>query len=218
MIRKFLFSRAMLNRLARIVPYYTPSPAQFNPEAVLDGLWPYLLAEKLDYQEKTILELGSGSTNGVGYHIVARGAARCFCLEPFMPFAEQLDAKHRNAIQRDHPDVMTRVIRATQWQEIPDRSIELVISNAVLEHIYDFPALLEALIPKLKPQAYMLHMVDYRDHFFKYPLHFLQFSDRIWNRFLDPGNMPRPRICDHINTFSAAGFNVRILGLKVIQT
>ena len=41
----------------------------------------------------------------------------------------------------------------------------------------------------------MLHVVDYRDHFFKYPLHFLQFSQNTWRRFLNPGRLATLATC-----------------------
>jgi hypothetical protein len=56
----------------------------------------------------------------------------------------------------------------------------------------------------------MLHIVDYRDHFFKYPYHFLQFRKNTWNRWLNPGDLPVWRIYDHIEQLEAAGFTVRI--------
>ena len=57
----------------------------------------------------------------------------------------------------------------------------------------------------------MLHIVDYRDHFFKYPLHFLQFSARTWRRFLDPGDLPRWRLSHHLMALDRAGFDTRVM-------
>jgi hypothetical protein len=57
----------------------------------------------------------------------------------------------------------------------------------------------------------MLHQVDYRDHFFKYPYAFLTFSDRAWARWLDPGDLPRWRIGDHLAAFDMAGFETEVL-------
>jgi hypothetical protein len=57
----------------------------------------------------------------------------------------------------------------------------------------------------------MIHIVDYRDHFFKYPFHFLQFSSPVWYRYLDPGDLCRARIGDHLRAFEAHGFRTAVL-------
>jgi hypothetical protein len=57
----------------------------------------------------------------------------------------------------------------------------------------------------------MIHVIDYRDHFFKYPYHHLIFTRETWQRFLDPGDLPRHRPADHVLAFQAAGMDVRVL-------
>ncbi|MBF0311305.1 MAG: class I SAM-dependent methyltransferase [Magnetococcales bacterium] len=209
LIRKFLVPHALLRRLRRGVPgYFQPTLAQFEPEARLDAFWDHFAEQGVSTRDCTFLELGSGAGNGLGYALVARGAGRCFCFEPYEPFRPERDQLLR---QRVGEETACRVRRVTRLEEVPPRSVERVVSTSVLEHVRDFPALLTALEPLLAPEAIMLHVVDYRDHFFKYPLHFLQFSDAVWQRFLDPGNMPRPRIRDHLEGFAAHGFQVEIL-------
>lgn len=63
----------------------------------------------------------------------------------------------------------------------------------------------------LKPGGHMIHRVDYRDHFFKYPYMFLTFSQDTWRRYLNPGDLPRWRVSDHVRAFEAAGGQVRVL-------
>jgi hypothetical protein len=54
----------------------------------------------------------------------------------------------------------------------------------------------------------MIHRVDYRDHFFKYPYFFLMFSDWVWNTFLNPGDLYRWRLDDHLEAAKRAGVRV----------
>jgi hypothetical protein len=63
----------------------------------------------------------------------------------------------------------------------------------------------------LKPGAFMIHCIDYRDHFFKYPYHFLLFSKKTWDTFLNPGDLFRYRVSDHVNIMENAGFKVNAL-------
>jgi len=60
-----------------------------------------------------------------------------------------------------------------------------------------------------------LHIVDYRDHFFKYPLHFLQFSEQTWQSFLNPGDLPRWRLGQHVTALKHAGFQVIVLHQEI---
>jgi hypothetical protein len=64
----------------------------------------------------------------------------------------------------------------------------------------------------------MLHAVDYRDHFFKYPFHFLLFSRRFWDRWLDPGNLPRWRLGDHLRLLQAGGFRTEVLDFEALPS
>ena len=75
--------------------------------------------------------------------------------------------------------------------------MDVVLSNSVLEHVQDLPALFAELARILAPGGVMLHRVDYRDHFFKYPFHFLLYPRWVWNWFLNPGDLPRWRYDDH---------------------
>jgi hypothetical protein len=75
----------------------------------------------------------------------------------------------------------------------------------------DPAALFAELFRLLNPAGAMVHIVDYRDHFFKYPYHFLQFSKWTWNRLLDPGDLSRLRLGDHLHLMTEAGFAPLVL-------
>ena len=166
-------------------------------------------------EAQTILEVGIGETNSSCYEFAARGAVRCYALEPFVPLDADTDrellrlcATHHNTGEAGIAD---RVVRLKDSAAIPSGSVDLVLSNSVLEHVADNDQLAAELQRVLRPGGRMLHVVDYRDHFFVFPYHFLLWSDAVWNRFLNPGDLPRWRIGDHIRAFTRAGLTVEVL-------
>jgi SAM-dependent methyltransferase len=71
---------------------------------------------------------------------------------------------------------------------LPPESFDLILSVAVLEHVYDPEASFEAMYRLLKPGGMLLHEVDLRDHgMFSaagcHPLTFLTVSPGVW-RFM----------------------------------
>lgn len=61
-----------------------------------------------------------------------------------------------------------------------------------------------------------MHAIDYRDHIFKFPYHFLTFSQRVWERWLDPGDVPRWRLQDTLGAIRRAGLRARVLERDVL--
>jgi SAM-dependent methyltransferase len=116
-------------------------------------------------------------------------------------------ARHNCSTSR----LSTQVCRVRQLNAIEGGSIDLILSGSVLEHVSDPLALFAQLRRLLVPGGAMLHIVDYRDHFFKYPYHFLQFRKATWNRWLNPGDLPVWRLYDHLDQLKAAGFSTRVL-------
>ncbi|HKS62359.1 MAG TPA: methyltransferase domain-containing protein [Xanthobacteraceae bacterium] len=61
---------------------------------------------------------------------------------------------------------------------IPSGSVDLVISNAVLEHVYSMPDVAKELARVTRPGGRSMHQIDFRDHRdFKRPLEFLTMPD-----------------------------------------
>jgi SAM-dependent methyltransferase len=139
--------------------------------------------------------------------------------EPYVRLAVREDQKLLSSIanrhRRDTRELSANVSRLADLRTIPNGSIDLILSSSVLEHVSAPPSLFSELDRVLSPEGAMLHVVDYRDHFFKYPYHFLQFSKATWNRWLNPGDLPGWRIYDHLEQMNAAGFTVRIVEQSV---
>ena len=212
LLRRFVFSDAFLLRWGRLLPYYRTNHNQADPAPLAEAYlrhWPAVSTAE------TVLEIGVGATNSTGYELAARNPrARIVLLEPFVAFDPALDRKLLAEVAARHrcaPETLTaRVRRVTSLATEPNAAHSVILSTSVLEHVAAPAALFAALRRVLRPDGVMLHLVDYRDHFFKYPLHFLQFRKAVWSRWLDPGDLPRWRLYDHIEALEAAGFAVSL--------
>ena len=208
LLRRFVFSDAFLLKFGQFVPYYRPNANQSDAEPVVDLYAGAIVRSGQPLVvERNILEIGCGATNSVGYALarrrIAGSAGRIYLFEPHAQLDRRSDAMLR---QRYAGADLSRVERIAALDALPDGSIDLVLSHSVLEHVADMHALLAALERVLGPAGTMIHSVDYRDHFFKYPYHFLAFRKEVWERWLNPGDLPRWRLSGHLEAFSAHGF------------
>lgn len=164
---------------------------------------------------RRILEVGIGATNSSAYEAAALGAATAVAFEPFVALDPALDSALLAECAQRHglaaETITSRVRRVKELGDLSASSIDLVLSNSVLEHVGNMDALTSELKRVLAPDGAMLHLVDYRDHYFRYPYHHLLWSDEVWARWLNPGDLPRWRICDHIECFERHGFDVETL-------
>ena len=214
-LRRFLFTEKRLAAWGGRLPYYRVNQGVVDPTAIAAAYAAELGRLGVTIPGKRIIEIGSGSANGAGYALAALGAAAVVCHEPYAPHDVGLDAKHLEGMVLAHPGVkFSKVRRVTSLAELPDASADVVVSNSVLEHVADPRALFADLARLLVPGGVMLHRVDYRDHFFKYPFHFLLYSNVVWNWFLNPGDLPRWRYDDHAGGLALAGFDVSAVSFE----
>jgi hypothetical protein len=101
-----------------------------------------------------------------------------------------------------------------QLGSVPAASFDLVISNAVLEHVQDLKRVAHNLARITKSPGLNLHQIDFRDHKdFSRPLEFLLLSEREQSASFKSshgefGN--RLRASQSISYFEAAGFKNRL--------
>ena len=121
-------------------------------------------------------------------------------MEPYAEFDETLDdlllSRLADSQDYDKQILKSRVQRLRGLKAIESQSVDIILSNSVMEHVSDPHELFGELKRVLRNDGVMLHIVDYREHFFKYSYHFLQSSRRTWNRFLNPGDLPVWRLDD----------------------
>jgi SAM-dependent methyltransferase len=216
LVRRFLVRDTWLLRIGALVPFYRVNRNQADPLSVADDYARLLQASEYSPVGKRILEVGVGRTNSSAYELTARFAPKSVhAFEPYVGYSMREDAKLLGSIADRHhrspQSLASQVLRLNTLKSLPDQSIDLVLSSSVLEHVSEPLGLFRELRRVLASSGVMLHIVDYRDHFFKYPYHFLRFRKKTWNRWLNPGDLPVWRIYDHIEQLEAAGFTVRTL-------
>lgn len=212
MVRRFVFTEALAVRFARWLPYYATNVGESNPDLIVERYSGLLSQKNVTATGLDILEVGSGRTNAVGYGLAALGAGRVYTLEPYVQYDAGAD---QTLLANNQPawseSITIRVERKTAFSALDDASVDVILSSSVLEHVADLGEFFSECRRVLKPGGCMLHLVDYRDHFFKYPYAFLTFSDRHWNQWLNPGDLPRWRLYDHKASAGASGFDMEIL-------
>jgi SAM-dependent methyltransferase len=112
------------------------------------------------------------------------------------------------------PEILSRVESGTESMNLDSNSVDIVISNAVLEHLENHALAFSQLYRITKPGGWGIHQVDFRYHrSFDRPLEHLLLSpsdfERAAGAFRDYGTYLRP--FDMVDLFSAAGFEVRDL-------
>ncbi len=213
-LRRYLFSDRFLVRFGQFIPYYCCSQNQLDPRPIVDRYEKFLRDRGLVMAGKRILEAGVGATNSTGYELSRRFSGNeFFLLEPYVAFAAAADAEllRRMGGQPETELIKSRVHRLTDLAGLENHSIDLILSHSLLEHVAQPREFFQDLLRLLKPDGAMLHIADYRDHFFKYPYHFLQFPKKVWNRYLNPGDLPGWRLGDHLAVLKELGLEVIIL-------
>jgi len=186
-----------------------------------------------------VLELGPGDNLGLGLRFLAAGASQVVTLDKF---AVPRDPRHEAAIyqallERLEPAERERAAAAlvgdarfdperlrpltgVSIEEAPGvlepESFDVIMSIAVLEHVYDPKAALLGMDRLLRPGGVMLHQVDFRDHeMFSgggcHPLTFLTISPRIWGLMTRHTGRPNRFLAGWWrDRLSACGYEVRV--------
>ena len=158
---------------------------------------------------KTILELGPGDSFGVALRFIGGGAAKVITADRFIPIRDsgQQRAIYEGVLSRMTAEERGRVdsvltasgidldavgidVRAgVGIEEAPaqmgEASVDVIVSRAVLEHVFDLDTAFVAMHRLLKPGGRMAHKVDLRDHGLftdggQHALEFLTVSDRVY--------------------------------------
>jgi 2-polyprenyl-3-methyl-5-hydroxy-6-metoxy-1,4-benzoquinol methylase len=214
-LRRFIFTYEFLLRFGRYIPYYKVNVNQDAPEALIDRYSSYVrkFAEQGDDQSTLrILEVGAGATNSVGLLLADRLNCHVDVYDPYVAHDTELT---ETIISRYNlkPETIRRVRRIDNI----DTQYDFILSNSVLEHVKDIEKFFQDMKNALKADGKMVHFVDYRDHFFKYPYFFLMFSKKTWDRFLNPGDLYRWRIDDHIQAVQESKLKCTVLDAEILE-
>jgi SAM-dependent methyltransferase len=174
---------------------------------------------------KRFLEVGPGDNLGVALTLLAKGAAHVTCFDRFRPLADQ----RRNAVvyRRLYESFATHEqarlaglvtfaadgnvtfcpdrlrcqydVAIETWT--PTSDFDVVLSRAVLEHVFDLDRAWRSMTRALRPEGQMWHKVDLRHHGFFgqfHPLYFLSIENRLWRLVSSPDpTLNRKRLSDY---------------------
>ena len=203
------------------------------------GLSPALL------RDKHVLEIGPGETIGVALWSIGAGAAHVTTVDKFVPFltSEFHRALYRSLLSQSDDTARRNIADAidlTDFQlnprrlsyehesidraaaDLPPASVDVIVSNAVLEEIYDLDTTFAALDRVLKPGGRQVHVIDLRDYgmfskFGFHPLEFLTVSDRIYPYMVGSSGQPNRRLIDYYRrALGALGYDSTIYVSRVL--
>jgi SAM-dependent methyltransferase len=182
----------------------------------------------LDLSRASILELGPGLSFAAQLVLASHGA-RVAVADPFLVhwdqdyhprFYREFRARWAGpaaAIDKVidaggyPPDVITCIEQpAERLSELQGQRFDVIISNAVLEHVSDLPSVCRMLAGLTKPGGVNSHQIDFRDHLNRArPLEFLLRSDLqfLLERTRHPSQGNRLRHSECIGIFRDAGFS-----------
>lgn len=207
----------------------------FNMYMKYSGLTPAALSGR------RILEIGPGEYIGVPLLFLANGAQSAVCMDRFVPYQEtDAHLNHYRALresltdeQRHRFDGVIRLDSRIQLRRdrlefiygkgiedtstmFPARSFDFIISNAVLEEVYQIDKAFDFMDRLLAPGGYSMHKIDLRDYgmFTKHgfhPLEFLTLPDEIYRYMSESAGQPNRRLVNYYRDKGRApGYDTKI--------
>lgn len=178
-----------LRSLKRRMFGYTPDPR--NLQYTLENL--QTMKEQLQalgrtFSSSTVLEIGSGWFPTIPIMLAIDGARHVYMtdLTPNMDdvtfkttlqyLQDALPNEARLATVQNRNDLPLTYLAPFNVDDIPDKSLDFIISRTVLEHIApdQIVSFMRSLQPKLAENGLMVHLVDHSDH--------LEFADKSISR------------------------------------
>jgi len=188
----------------------------------------------MDLKGKTILELGPGdsiataliaSSYGAKTILLDAGSYAINDISVYKSLANELIVRGVNLPNIDQVQTMNELLNKCNAKyltnglkdffEIKDDSIDLIVSQAVLEHIRknEFKNLFRECSRVLKLSGVSVHSVDLKDHLNK-ALNNLRFTDKFWEfDFIANSGFytNRIRYSEMIKIFEKSGFTTKVI-------
>jgi SAM-dependent methyltransferase len=188
-----------------------------------------------------VLEIGPGETLGVALRFIGSGAEQVVAADKFVPLETSRFHRdlYRELARGLSPEEQARVTNAVVLDdgvefnpkrvqylygrgveessaELADESFDIVVSNAVLEEVYDLDRLFGAVDRLLKPGGRQVHVIDLGDYgmFSKHgfhPLEFLTIPDSVYRYMVEASGQPNRRPLDYYRAKMASlGYRTQI--------
>lgn len=189
--------------------------------------------ENFKLKNKRILEIGPGDNLLIAFIFLLNGAKEVYLIDKFhKPLDDLYDLdllKHYlKTFSYLYSDYTLKNIDSLKnrikyfpntpfenFDKLNRNTIDLILSNAVLEHLLDVETAIKMMKFLLKDSGLSIHHIDLRDHLHlldKCFLDFLKFSPRFWKYFGDLTN--RMRYSQYIFLFKKYKFDIIYTDLK----
>lgn len=205
-----------------------------------DRFYSIIKRAKIDYKGKSILEIGTGSSIGMGYSFLVTGAKNFTASDSQRSLnmskkAVDIEKRLIQMVENKYDtNIAGKFVKIDEEKIIPIKNLhfrkldvtlsdidlskkyDLIISVAVLEHIRKdkVETALKNMIALLNKNGRMIHHIDLRDHFnFNRPFNFYKYSESEWSRLTNFGVFytNRLRVEDYVKLFEKGGFEVTYL-------
>lgn len=181
-------------------------------------------AQKIDYTNKTMLELGPGNNQILGLCFLLNGASDYIGIDKFPRISKTIQ-EDKAFIEKAFDKKLTNTNysflknSATNMCDIKSNSIDIILSVSVLEHIDNIEDHFKEAFRVLKEGGIYYASVDLRDHFnFKYPFLFLKYSNFIYENFLScPGYSYTNRLRHdaYLKIIAKSGFKTKMVKTEI---
>lgn len=159
-----------------------------------------LQSKGVSVEGKRVLVFGYGSSFAVGCGLLRLGTGHVVLAEKADFYGDQsnhpLLAEYGDYLYledghiKPNPKWITVFhgdILSAQAQQVIGEA-DVVLSSSVYEHLDAVEEITRALVSVTAPGGVHLHYIDLRDHFFKYPFEMLCYSEKVWQKWLDPSS------------------------------
>jgi len=161
---------------------------------------------KCNIKGKTVLELGPGNSYALAFNFLLSGTERTILVDKYPRrfdtdhqkkflkkemkfFKDKYGTSLKGIITKDgkvkNEKIESIKASAERMKTVRSRSIDIIVSVSVLEHVKDLKKAFKEMQRVLKPGGLMVHKIDLRDHYnFNRPLLFLKYSKKTWENWL----------------------------------
>jgi SAM-dependent methyltransferase len=198
---------------------------------------------------KRVIELGPGYNIGVPLLFAADGAEMVVGIDKFVPlqthedfvrfysrlrgslspsqqasFDRAMEIQPKITLHPEHAVYIDHKDLADCVQTMGTGSYDLIVSNAVMEEIYDPTPFLRAQDELLRPGGVMVHRIDLRDYgmFSKHgfhPLEFLTVPEWVYKRMVSGSGQPDRRMIDYYrNIGRSMGYQTDVYITRVLKS
>jgi hypothetical protein len=201
-----------------------PGMETSNPKVAVSQYMGVLKEKNFSIENKRVLLFGYGGNFGVACLLLEAGASHITLVDKYaqpnnaqnkalLPqYAKFLTSNEKEIIP--NPKFMT--LHHDDIEKLSsDLPIDLVLSNSVLEHVQDVDTTVKVLTALINPNGIQIHFIDLRDHYFKYPFEMLCYTEKTWQRWLNPSSyLNRYRLGDYQTIFEKYNQPVEIVVLE----